>query len=327
MFIYNDLINSNISEDSYFQHKVLPKYFPQIMQKNFSEEISQHQLRKEIVAMMAANKIVNELSGPLFIALMKDNDANIASITRVFFIVNEIFDIDQSWQKIQNFTDDKVIQIKAFTAIIKLIRRSMSWVLKNYSSQELQIEKVAQKYKEHSWNIISNLELLLPASLLKISSQIKDEYIAKGFDSNLANKISKIEHAVSVLDILNAADILATDQFKIAKIYFKIGGKLRFDILRSKCDEIIKSTTYLSRLSAQTIKADLYNKQQIITRKIAQIGLKNDTKFINWYRGHKHKINSIIEFINSLIFLENLDINMLVLINYRLQNFIEKIQD
>jgi glutamate dehydrogenase len=328
MFVYNSLIQSNLCEDSYFKNKILPNYFPKIMQQEFREEIMQHQLYKEIITTIAANKIINELSGPLLIQIIKDNDVEVESAVRAFFIVNEIFDIDQTWHQIGSAKIDKSTQIKAFTAMIKLIRRSINWVLKNYSSQDLLIESVAEKYKEHSWNIIKDLDAFLPQELLQNSILIKNLYLSSGLESSLADKLSKIEYAVSILDILNISSNNGLNQnnFKLAKLYFKVGGKLKLDSLRSKCDEIIKTTAYLSKLSAQTLKSDLYNKQRLLTEKIASLSCQDMSNFMLWYKTHKVKITSIIKFIDSLIFLEKIDINILVLANHKIQNLMEKIK-
>jgi glutamate dehydrogenase len=327
MFVYNALVNSDICDDDYFKDKILMNYFPKIMQQEFREDILHHQLHKEIVATLAANRVINELSGPIFIALMKENDSDITSITKAFFIVNEIFSIDNLWKNIENADVEKQIQVAAFTALVKLIRRSITWILKTYSHKDLSILQVSEKYKQHSLDIIENINSFLPQDLLLKATQIKNTYTAAGLDQDLADKISKIEYAISILDILSVANELKSDKFELSKLYFKIGNKLKLDVLRAKCDEIIKNTTYLNKLSAQTLKSDLYSKQKLITCQVAKISSNgNRSHFITWYKMHKYKIKSMLQFINSLIFLERVDINILVLANYKIQALMEKIR-
>jgi glutamate dehydrogenase len=326
MFVYNHIINSNIFQDAYFQDKILPTYFPKILQQRFPDEIKAHQLSKEIIATIVANKIINQLSGDIVITLMQDLDSNIQQTIKAYFIITEVFQTDSIWSQIENFSQDQKIKIQAFSAIIKLIRRATAWILKNYQTSNLDIEEVALEYKQYSVKLIDNIEDFLSPRLLHNLDVIKNQYTGWGVGANLAEKISKMEYAVSVLDILYVSNDLGCNKHKLAKLYFKIGNKLKLDALRIKCDEIINSASYFSKLSAQTIKADFYNKQRLLSYGVAQITGSNLANFVAWYKNHKTTINSMVKYIDSLILLEKVDINILILANYKIQHLMEKIK-
>jgi glutamate dehydrogenase len=326
MFVYNQLILSNIDEEDYFKNKILLSYFPKIMQEQFKEEITKHQLRKEIISTIAANAVINKLSGPLFVSIMKDSDVSITSIVKTFFIVNEIFDIDTLWSRVEVANINKFIKIKAFTAIIKLLRRAISWILKKYSDHDLKINDIVDKYKSDALELIAKIEQILPHDLLHKTQKIKDTYINSGIDDSIAEKLAQIEYAVSVFDIIDTASQLKGDKLKFAKLYFKIGNKLKLDVLRYRCDEIARSTAYLNKLSAQSLKADLYSKQIILTKAIGELSRNNIKRFTAWHKRHKHQIVGVISFIDSLVFLENFDINILVLASHKIQHLVDKIK-
>lgn len=325
MFIYNKLLPSNLVNDLYF-NQLLVRYFPRLMQQSFAQEIQDHKLRKEIIIANVSNIIVNQLSGPIFISLMKEHDASVEIVSKAFFIATEIFNINQLWHKVESHSTKHEIKIDAFTAIIKLIRRCISWLLHNYTNSELEISTISAKYKEYIFSIINHLDSILPPYLLSKMLATKKLYIDHDFDHDSADMLAKMEYAVSSLDVINIANKLGREQNKMAKLYFIVGDKLKFDELRAKCDEIIIAAPYLSRLSAQTLKADLYRKQSICIEALATISCHNISSFIKWHKSHKTKIKAIIDFIDSNICLEKADINTLILANNKIQNLLEKIR-
>ena len=59
MGIYKNILQSNLVKDKYF-NKYLFSYFPEIMQSDFIDEISNHQLSKEIISTQLTNLIVGQ---------------------------------------------------------------------------------------------------------------------------------------------------------------------------------------------------------------------------------------------------------------------------
>jgi glutamate dehydrogenase len=257
---------------------------------------------------------------------MKEHDVSATSIVKTFFIVSEIWGIDELWSKLESLNINKFIKIKAFTALMKLLRRAITWILKKYSSSELNINHIINKYKTDTLELVGKIEQMLPQELLSKTEKIKSTYISNSIDADIAERLAKIEYAVSIFDIIDSANQLKGDKLKFAKLYFKIGDKLKLDTLRIKCDEIIKSTAYLSKLSAQSLKADLYNKQIILTKAIGEISLRNIKHFTSWHKAHRKQIIGVISFIESLVFLEKIDINILVLASHKIQNLVERIK-
>ncbi len=326
MFIYNHLINSDIFQDEYFQDKILPTYFPKIMQQNFSGHIRSHQLNKEIIATIVANKIINQLSGDIVITLMQDLDSNIPQTVKAYFIITEVFQTDSIWSQIENFQLDQMVKIQAFSATIKLIRRAAAWILKNYQTSNLDVEKIALEYKALAVELIDDIDRFLSPELLRSLNIAKNQYINSGLDAELAYKISKLEYGVCALDILYVSNDLECDAQKLAKLYFQVGNKLKLDVLRLKCDEIANKANYFDKLAAQTLKADFYNKQRLLSGQVVKITNNNLVNFRSWYKSHRTTINSMISYIESLIILEKVDINILVLANHKIQHLIEKIK-
>ena len=68
----SEIVASDVPDDPYLSRE-LRRYFPKAMQERFAEEIDNHRLRREIIATMLANSMINR-GGPSFVALIARRD-------------------------------------------------------------------------------------------------------------------------------------------------------------------------------------------------------------------------------------------------------------
>lgn len=189
MFVYNKLLEENIASDRYF-NKLLVEYFPDLMMPKFTDEVMGHQLSKEIIATSAANIIVNKLSGPVFMNLTKESGANTLALTKAFFIVSEIFNIQSIWSSIEAARVKSDIKIQAFSDIITLMRSSMAYLLAKYKHNQLDILALSAKYKPLS-NLAEQTGQIPYQSRLDASLVQQKLYIAAGFSPELAKLLTQ----------------------------------------------------------------------------------------------------------------------------------------
>ena len=90
--IYNALLDSDVAEDPYLANE-LENYFPTALRKRYSEFMSKHRLRREIVSTAITNSMVNRM-GPTFAQRMQEESGiGIASVARAYTIARESFDM------------------------------------------------------------------------------------------------------------------------------------------------------------------------------------------------------------------------------------------
>ena len=66
------IVDSDVPDDPYLSRE-LRRYFPKAMQERFAEEIESHKLRREIIATMLANSMINR-GGPSFVTRLSRGD-------------------------------------------------------------------------------------------------------------------------------------------------------------------------------------------------------------------------------------------------------------
>ena len=313
MEIYNQILISDLVNDPYFTQDLL-SYFPRLMQEKFSDEIINHQLRKEIITTQITNFVVNKMGITFISQICLDTGFGVVEVVKSFIIACESFGIKNLFNEIEkldgkiNFTS----QVKMFVSINKLLERSLSWLLRNQTQGE--ISQKISSYKK----IIEELTAILP-EVLEHESKIDFDkkisaLISEKIDKDLAKKIANLEAISSAFDIfeisnsLKMANSSPIDLKIIAKIYFTIGTRFNLSWINSSITKLELQNKWQKILS-KTLHEDFYFYQMQIAKKIIE---SNITKTI--------KINEINSFIENWI----KEISFLV---SRFDNFINELKD
>ncbi|NDB82011.1 MAG: hypothetical protein EB127_04615 [Alphaproteobacteria bacterium] len=319
--IYDELDGSKIAGQEYFT-KWLIEYFPALMQQKFKKEILEHPLRKEIILTIITNKLANRLSAPVINSIKLETGCEICDIARGFVIVQEIFDLESLWKEIENLPSSVPIAtiIEIYTYINKVNRRGVAWMISNTPSP-LGIEESVSQYKTSVLNISEMLTKNLQGPAKDRYEAKYAKYFGAGINADLAEKCATLDSLVSSFDISMMSAETNQDPEIICKSYFLVADLFHLDFLRKLCDKLM-TDSYWQKLSLQSIKDDLYYKQRLIVRLIAEDKMLHDVD--KWYRLHLKFSSSYNNFIESLKIQENIDTSMLILANKKLDVFIRK---
>ena len=321
MFVKKDLENSKITTDDYFESWLID-YFPKIMQRKFKEEILNHPLKDQIILTIITNRLVNQISGPILNALIQDTGAALCDIVRGYVIVQEIFDINTTWDEVDNLPKNIPLSniIEIYTDLNKVIRRGVTWMVNNLE-HPLNIKNSINTYKELTLKISQMLSTNMYGTVKERYKNKFKKYKQAGIPENLAEKCAKLETLVSSFDIAHMSKDTGADAEKICSAYFKISNEYHIDWLRKSCDKLL-GDSYWQRLSLQSMKDDLYDKQRRILRKIVDNNMHHNAD--KWFEKNKNVSLVFNKFMQELMKQENIDISMLIIANKKLEMFIRK---
>lgn len=364
----NELTGAKLTQEKYFE-KYLIDYFPKNMREKFKDEILNHPLRHEIIVNIITNKIVNNLSGATVNTIKKETGGLMCDIARSYFITCEIFDLDNLWHDIRNLNTQTTSANKAkinslvitqmLSKVTKIIRRGISWFIRN-SSHPIDIEKTIMSLIAESRSLAEEIPALLAGEAKEKFDYTLNKYIEADVPETIAKKVASLDNLVSVFDIItitkdingifahklsNNSSLFELSDANIAKLYFKVGDRFFIDWLRKNC-EAQSDDSYWNRLSIQSIKDDLYDKQKRLLIKIIQdvynenelgsyekIKMKSNivdesigSKIIdNWTLGHSFSVNIFFDFVKKIEQTESLNLNMIILANKKLEMFLRKL--
>ena len=326
MYIYKELLTSKIAED-YFSEDIVINYFPEIMKQRFITEIKSHQLRKEIILTTITNKIVNQLGGPIIAHIQSETGAKICDIVRAFMIVNQIFGIDELWKETEDLSGKVTsdVQIDIFSELIKLMRRGISWFVRNLM-QPIDILNAVSTYGNPVQEVYGTIgSFLLGQAKQKLDTKIED-YEVHNVPSLLASKIAILDSGISALDIVTISLATGHNVTEITELYFKVSDKFDIDWLR-KCAEKQITDSYWNRMSVQALKDDLYDKQRRLLQKVLESNTsgKGKVDLDKWAEDNVKYIKIFSTFMAELHMQEVVDLNMVILANKQFEMFLRKV--
>ncbi|MEO1102940.1 MAG: NAD-glutamate dehydrogenase domain-containing protein, partial [Pseudomonadota bacterium] len=90
--LFDDILQSDVPDDAYLGRE-LARYFPVEMTDGFGDEVQSHRLRREIIATMLANSMINR-GGPTFMIRVSDQTgASVTEIARAFAAARDTYNL------------------------------------------------------------------------------------------------------------------------------------------------------------------------------------------------------------------------------------------
>src|SRR6185436_4549898 len=128
----DDLLESDVPDDPYLARE-LQRYFPGPIAERFPDALTQHRLRREIIATQLANSIINR-GGPQFVVRTEDQTgASAASIATAFAAVRDSYGMTVLNTEIDGL-DNKIaggLQLDLYASVQRLLRDRVVWFLRN----------------------------------------------------------------------------------------------------------------------------------------------------------------------------------------------------
>lgn len=319
MSVYKELADAKITKEDYFED-ILVNYFPPLMREQFRQEILSHPLRDDIIRTCLTNEIVNRLGGPIIYTIQRETGGMLCNILRSYIIVCEIFGLDNLWRQAENLPSQVSLTIKVdmFTELAKIMRRGISWFIKHLE-HPININKTIDEFIKPTRDLSKIVgSLIFGEAKEKFDARV-DNYKAGGIEENFAEAIATLDSLVSVFDIIYIAKETDTLNSDVARIYFAAGNKFSVDWLRKTCEKQMDDS-YWNRLSTQSIKDDLYDKQRRLIIKIMQEVKNNDLDA--WVKDRREDASIFLDFIEELKLQENVNLDMIILANKKFELFL-----
>ena len=131
------LLESPLPDDPYFEGD-LRAYFPPAVVERLGHLLGEHPLRRELVATIVSNHVVNAL-GPTFVSrLVAEQGAEPADVVRGYRIARDVTGAEARWAAIERLTGvDRHAQWKLMEDVDELVEGTARWYLENARGADL----------------------------------------------------------------------------------------------------------------------------------------------------------------------------------------------
>jgi glutamate dehydrogenase len=265
MWLADALLASDLPEDPWIG-EALPRYFAARLRERYAADIARHPLRREIVATVVLNDMVNRV-GPSFTHQMTSSTgASPAQVVRAYLLTREVFALAPAWQAIEAL-DNVVADRTQAELLMELGRRTVratTWFLRWRRLAEPMADSIARlaPAARALLGYLGAQPADAPARAGFAEAQAR--FIAEGVPAPLAFEVAAATTTVAALDLAEVAEAAGQPLDPVAATYFAIGDALGLARLRAQV-AALPSDGYWQALAKAAASDDLASLQRALT--------------------------------------------------------------
>jgi glutamate dehydrogenase len=267
--LFADIIESAAADDPALV-STLRGYFPKGL-GSFRDEMAKHPLRREIIATVVGNTIVN-LCGPTFPGRLRAAaECDTRALVAAFEAARRILDFETSWRAVERL-DGKApaaAQTALFNELADVLRGLTYWLARRSMREALGVKALVATYQP----AIEALESLLPAVLSPFE---RGAAVRRATAWTKLGAPKALAHSVALMRPLTLSptltDLAIAQDWPLqsaASIYHRLGGVFGFDRLRSAAAAVsdANSDAY-ERLATRRLVEDMLGEQAALARAV-----------------------------------------------------------
>jgi glutamate dehydrogenase len=311
----DDLIDSDCPEDNQLQEDLFA-YFPKRLVERFRPAIERHRLRRELIATVAANDLVNRTGITFVREVGARAGRGTGEVARAYMIVRRIFDLDAIWDEV-NALDNRVpaaTQIELLRAALRLVERVTSWFL---MGTRLDIEAQSAAYRPGVALLAERLFDVLPETHRVELRRRAGAFAQQGVPAELAQRVARLDFLFSAVDIVRLAVAAKKEPVETGRRFFAIGARFKLDALRVAARKLNAETEW-QKLAAAALIEDLYAQQADLTAR----AIAGDGDFERWIEGHAADLGRLDALVREVEAAPQPDLAMLTVASRALRGFL-----
>jgi glutamate dehydrogenase len=295
MELYRQLVETNLPDDPYFADD-LARYFPEAMRKDFADIIGKHRLKREIIATVATNSLVNRAGITFFFDIAEDSGASTRDIVAAYSIARDAFSLRDIWNEIEAIAPKigAKAQAEMYGAVTRFLERVTVWILRN-KPLPLDIEATTKELLPAVADLEKHKIALHSETTRHEAEKLTAKLTAQNVPQELAEHVANLKVMASAFDIIAIARMSKKSVKDVAKVYFTLGSRLGLSWLRLS-GERIATTNYWERLAVQALVGDLYDEQRRLVMGVLGKGESVD----EWAKAHEDAIARYDRFLAAL---------------------------
>ncbi|AZL15419.1 NAD-glutamate dehydrogenase [Rickettsiales endosymbiont of Stachyamoeba lipophora] len=301
--LYNKMLASVVPDNERFNNYLL-NYFPQMMVKKFESFLLHHPLKREIIATVVINKMINRL-GTYFCHLTLDElGVDVKDLTYGYELMRLLTNFEGVWEKLDQLPIKEHMheaKMQSMNMVRTSIQKICLWLTRNIKTLD-NFDEVAKEFETY----YGQLTALISNSKLGLHEEYKQTLESMhnlGLDEKLAKQVAALYVTSENLDIIKFASSNNISIHKAAKIFESIDKRLQLGWFKSLAKNIKNLSSYWQRVAQKNLineLDELKNRlaQEII--KIEQHSPKEDSGFDAWLFNNMRAIEIYDQFLNQI---------------------------
>ena len=288
--LFDSILNSEVPDDPFFERDLLD-YFPAELRGDFEPALRDHRLRREIVATILSNAVVNRMGMAFAHRMADDHGFSRAEVLKAYAAAHEIFAGDDYWQSIDAL-DHQISsrqQYRLMARPIGLLKHVTGWLLSNHFA-ERSIGEIVEHFQPPSRELEAQLPGMLPPSYREDWDKAVSAMREEGLSEALAIRLANTKVMGSAPDIIQLANAANVSLAVAAEVYFAVGEQLRVPWLLASIVALQVQGKWQA-LARSNLRDDTYRLHRLLAGRILEHeGDTAEARIQAWSDQHPDKI-------------------------------------
>jgi glutamate dehydrogenase len=297
--LYTELLDSTVPDDPYLGRE-LGRYFPKELSERFGDALTQHRLRREIIATQLANSIINRGGPSLVVRIADQTGAGAAGIATAFAAVRDSYDMPRLNDAIGEL-DAKVpgkVQLRLYAAIEDLLRDRLVWFLRNVDMSR-GLAGVVEHYRNGIAALSQALTSALPTESTTARTARGAELQSAGVPEALARRVADLPELAAAPDIVLVADRTKKPVGEVAATYFAVQAYFQLEKIVSAARAITVSD-YFDRLALDRAVDSIGEAERRLTAAMSEANVCGASAVETWVAPRKSEVERIRTSIHTI---------------------------
>jgi glutamate dehydrogenase len=271
--LFDELIACDAPDDPWFED-VLVNYFPQGC-RQFGDAMEKHRLRREIIATVLSNKIV-DVGGAIFLDRVREiGVVDTGSIAKGFAAARAIFNLDEAIASVQKL-DLKVpapLQSELLIEINKLLQRQCFWLGRRLSQGDVAGPRTVRDLIAIYGAGVKELAALEFEFVSVARRHAMDARVSSlksaGTPTALAKTVVSLDALACATDIIDIAVVRAMPLEGVARLYHGLGAMIGLDDVRQAAMST-KSSDHWDHVATRRLVEEFMTGQSVLTHSLCE---------------------------------------------------------
>lgn len=264
--LFDALIASDLPDDHVLE-TVLTRYFPAKMQRHHAADIAGHRLRREIVATVLANEVINR-GGPGFVVSMTNwSGASAPDVVKAAMLAREGFDFARIWAETDKL--DNQVSGRAQNALYAQIGHAFAALTRHLlkdGGSAWNMDEKGQKLASAVKVLKPMLRSIMPTDLAAEIATLESDFVASGIPPALAAEVAEMQARLIVPEIMQICEETGDTLARASEVYMAVTQHFHVGRLLAAAQHVAVSDGYESMALSRAQDEIAAARRTIVTR-------------------------------------------------------------
>jgi glutamate dehydrogenase len=270
------LLGSSLPDDPYLEGD-LEAYFPPALVERFRALLAEHPLRRELVATIVANHVVDAL-GPTFVSrLVAERGAEPADVVRAYRIARDVTGAPERWAQIEQL--DRAVSRQAqwtlMEGVDELVEATARWYLENAPGADLGTTIAAAR--EGFQRLAAALPELGSQEWRDARDRDAATLVEQGVPESIARSHAHLPALAHAPDVIAAAQAVGRSVDDVGRVFWLVEERVQIGWIEEQLDGL-PLTTRLQRWALQALRDDLWRVRRDLAQRVLEEAPDSDVE-------------------------------------------------